>query len=203
MTRKAILGAVVVALLLITSGLSGAVGPATTGAGAADASSAPLAQETTTTQGEETTTEAGETTQGEESANATASIEFNDQPSNGSAVVVNQTNMSEGGFVAVFAQNGTLLGNSSYLESGSHENVTVELNVSISGAQVVVATPHMDTNDNQAFDFNATRAQEVGPANATDGPYIVNGIPVSDVAFVTTGNESVQRTTTEARSARL
>lgn len=141
------------------------------------------------------------TTEGNETENATASITFEDQPYNGSAVVVNQTNLSAGGFVVIFAQNGSVIGNSSYLEPGAHENVTVELNASLDTSQVLVAVAHMDTNDNQTFDFNATRAEQVGPANATDGPYIEMGVPVSDVAFVTVGNETTRRTTTAARSA--
>lgn len=181
MTRKTTLGVLVVTLMLVTTGLAAVGSAATTDAGDASTaatSPAPLAQETTE---EENETE-----------NATASVTFEDQSFNGSAVVVSETNLSDGGFVAVFNQDGDLIGNSSYLETGEHENVTVELNASIEQEQVLVATPHMDTNGNETFDFNATQAEEVGPANATDRPYMENDVPVSDVSFVTPGNESDQ-----------
>lgn len=189
MTRKAILGAVVVALFLITSGLSGVGGAAITDANeAADASSAPLAQETTTTAANE-------------SENETASVTFEDQESNGSAVVINETNLSEGGFVVVLDDGGAMIGNSSYLEPGVHENLTVELNTTINRTQVLVAVPHLDTNDNETFDYNATLAAEIGAENATDRPYLSDGATLGSTAYVTVGNESSQRTTSEARRA--
>lgn len=186
MTRNATFGALVLALLTLTSGLAGVVAATPTNATPGDVSSAPFAQETTTTQENET-------------VNATGSVTFDDQTSNGSAVEVAEANLSAGGFVVVFAQNGTVLGNTSYLEPGTHENLTVTLDTPIGGSQVLVATPHLDTNDNQTFEFNATRAAEVGAENATDRPYLQStGLPVSAVAFVTVGNETTRRTTTAA-----
>ena len=187
--------------MLATTGLAAVGSAATTDAGDASTSAtsaAPLAQDTTE---EENETDDGSEMQGNESANATASITFEDQPFNGSAVVVNETNLSDGGFVAVFDQDGELLGNSSYLEPGEYENVTIELNATIDREQVLVATPHMDTNGNETFDFNATEAEQVGPANATDGPYLENDVPVSDVAFVTPENASTQRMTAALKAA--
>jgi hypothetical protein len=183
MTRKTILGVLVVTLML-TTGLAAVGSAATTDAGDASTaatSSAPLAQETTEA---ETETE-----------NATASVTFEDQQLNDSSIVVAEINLSEGGFVAVFSQDGDLLGNSSYLESGEHANVTVELNGTLEREQVLVVTPHMDTNGNETFDFNATQAAEVGPANATDRPYMENDVPISEVALVSVGNETTQRST--------
>jgi len=190
MTRKATFGALVFTVLLITTGLSGTAGatPVQSGteAGVADSSAAPLAQETTT-QGNETN----------ETANA--SVTFTDQRTNGSAVTVDEANLSDGGYLAVFAQNGSLLGNSSYLEPGTYENVTVPLDTQINGSQVVIAAPHLDTDGDQQFGFNATRAAEVGAENATDRPYLgPNGLPVGEVAFVITGDETGRTTTAAA-----
>lgn len=205
MTRKVILGAVVVTLLVATSGLAAVGSAVATDAGdatTAATSSVPLAQETTeeneTDDGMNNETEMGENgteMQGNESVNATASITFEDQQLNDSSVVVAETNLSEGGFVAVFDQEGTLIGNSSYLESGEHENLTIELNATLDREQVLVASPHLDTNDNETFDFNATEAEQIGPANATDRPYMENDVPVSAVALVSVGNETPERTT--------
>ena len=199
MTRKAILGAVVVALFLITSGLSGVGGAATTDAGEAAASSAPLAQETNAMQDENETT----TTEANESDNTTASITFDDQQSNGSAVLINRTNLSAGGFIVILDDGGAIIGNSSYLEPGVYENLTIELNTTLNRTQVLVAVPHLDTNGNQTFDYNATRAQQIGEENATDHAYLSDGAPLGTTAYVTIGNDSSERgtTTTEARRA--
>ncbi|WP_135825344.1 DUF7282 domain-containing protein [Halorussus ruber] len=190
MTRNATFGALVFAVLLVTTGLSGAVGAAPAGSSASAATSpAPLAQETTTTQSNET-------------ANESANVTFDDQSVENSSLVVSEANLSAGGYVVVFAQNGTVLGNTSYLEPGTHENLTVNLTTPLSRSQVVIAAPHLDTNDNQTFDFNATQAQQAGAENATDRPYLqANGLPVSSVAFVTVGNESRRSTTTASRVA--
>ncbi|MFC4451615.1 DUF7282 domain-containing protein [Halorussus aquaticus] len=189
MTRNATFGALVFTLLLVTTGLAGAVGgPPATGT-AADASPAPLAQETTT--------------QANQTANESATVTFEDQRSNGSAVTVAETNLSAGGYVVVFAQNGTVLGNTTYLEPGTHENLTVSLEMPIGRSQVLIATPHLDTNENQTFDFNVTQAQAEGRENATDRPYLQpTGLPVNAVAFVTVGNETRRGTTTASRVVR-
>lgn len=189
--------------MLVTGGAAGFAGATTSDVGDATAatSSAPLAQETTEEENE-TTEEGNETEMGNESEmddepavdpNATASVTFDDQPSNGSAVVVNETNLSDGGFLVILDDGGMMLGNSSYLESGVHENVTVELNTTLEDSGVVVAVPHQDTNDNRTFDYNATLAQEIGAENATDGPYLENGVPGGSTAYVTVGNETSTR----------
>jgi hypothetical protein len=200
MTRKAMLGAVVVALFLITSGLSGVGGATITDAGeAADASAAvtPNAQVTDAMQDDnETTTEEANGTE-----NETASVTFEDQQSNGSAVVVNETNLSDGGFVVILDDDGAMLGNSSYLEPGVHENLTVELNTTINETQVLVAVPHLDTNGNETFDYNATRAAEIGEENATDHAYLSDGATLGSTAYVTVGNDTSERDSNEARRA--
>ncbi|MFC7079084.1 DUF7282 domain-containing protein [Halorussus caseinilyticus] len=185
MTRNATLGALVFTLLLVTTGLSGAVGASeTVQSGPAEASAAPLARGTTATQSQ--------------TANESATISFGDQSSNGSAVTVESANLSAGGYVVVFAQNGTALGNTSYLEPGTHENLTVSLGTPIGRSQVLIAAPHLDTDGDRTFDFNATQAQAAGAQNATDRPYLQpNGLPVNAVGFVTVGNASRQGTATE------
>ncbi|RZH69459.1 DUF7282 domain-containing protein [Natrinema altunense] len=141
------------------------------------------------------------TAQDNETENETATVTFENQTSNGSAVVVNNTTLPEGGFVAIHEaapvdenatdnmtadENetvtnmseeyapGAVLGNSSYLGSGDHENVTVELNESLEESQVLIAMPHQDTNDNQTYEFPEA-----------DGPYTSDGEPVIDDALIT------------------
>ncbi|WP_226479204.1 DUF7282 domain-containing protein [Natrinema amylolyticum] len=82
------------------------------------------------------------------------------------------TNMSEE------YEAGEVLGNSTHLESGDHENVTVELNKSLEESQVLIAMAHQDTNDNQTYDFPEA-----------DDPYITDGEPVIDDALITLEDE--------------
>ena len=71
---------------------------------------------------------------------------------------------------------GAVLGNSTYLEPGVHENVRVRLDEPIEESQVLIAMVHQDTNDNQQYDFPEA-----------DSPYTVEGQPVTDWANVTVG----------------
>ena len=177
MTQNTTVRAVVLAALLLASGASALAGATTaTERGGMAVDSVSLDAQTNQTTGN----------------NSAASVTFGDQPSNGSAVVVNATRVPRGGFVAVYAQNGTLLGNSTYLTPGDHRNVTVSLNTSVGRSQVLVAVPHADTNDNRRFDFDpgaarraATAAENVSEVSVTDGPYLGGQLPVSSVAFVT------------------
>ena len=204
MTRTTTLGVLVVVLMMVTGGAAGFAGAMTStssdaGDATAAASPAPLAQDTTEeneTANETTTAEMGnesETEEPEVDPNASASVTFDDQPSNGSALVVNETNLSDGGFVVILDDGGRMLGNSTYLEPGVHENVTVELNTTLNESGVVLAVPQQDTNDNETFDYNATLAADIGEENATDGPYLENGAPGGSTAYVTIGNDTSTR----------
>jgi len=177
---------------------------------------APMAQDTTE-EGQETTTEAEEMDEedeedaedGADADNETAAenstVTFDNQTSDGVTVVVNETTMPEGGFIAIhLADNvtaasfndlenvsiGPVIGNSSYLEAGTHENVTVELNETIDESQPLIAMNHQDTNDNQVYDFPEA-----------DGPYTIDMFPVIDLGNVTVeGGEAAdaaEETTTE------
>jgi len=178
---------------------------------------APMAQDTTE-EGQETTTEGEEMDEedeedaedGEEDAdNETAAenstVTIDNQTSDGTTVVVNQTTMPEGGFIAIhLADNvtaasfndlenvsiGPVIGNSSYLEAGTHENVTVELNETVDESQPLIAMNHQDTNDNQVYDFPEA-----------DDPYTIDMFPVIDLGNVTVeGGEmadGAEETTTE------
>lgn len=205
MTRNLTFGVVVVALLVAASGVAGAAGAAavtdttdTIDATATADDSASFAQETTTTDND--------------SAESNATIGFDEQSSNGSVVVVNETTLAEGGFIAIYAENGTVIGNSSYLEPGEHENVTVELDVTLEETQVLVAVAHADTNGDERFDFNVSEAQAAATTaetttgetttemDVTDSPYLVDGLPVTDVAYIAIGDDDTRRNGTETES---
>ncbi|WP_115862640.1 DUF7282 domain-containing protein [Halorussus litoreus] len=228
MTRKATLVAVVALLALGTSAaLAFGAAPGATG-------DAAMAQDTTTA--EETTAMGQETTMAE-----AANVTFEDQTSNGSAVVVDEVVVPEGGFVVIHAaeeatedpaQNetefegvtqtetemdtamvtetemdgamaqqyaaGEVLGNSTYLEPGTHENVTVTLDVPIEEDQVLIAMPHLDTNDNQLYEFPEADDPYTDDAGAvTDWGEVTVEEDVAETTMADDGDEEDGETTTE------
>ena len=114
-----------------------------------------------------------------------ASVTMNDQPSSGTAVVIDRVDLSEGGFVTI--HDGTVLagdtfdsvvGTSEYLEAGIHENVTVTLDERQTSGSTLIAMPHQDTDGDENYTF-------VESDGSADGPYTYNGSAVVDPAEVT------------------
>lgn len=166
---------------------SGAAGSWTAGTSATD-SGGPTADAATAAAQDD-----GRTGNESRTGNATATVTFENQSSNGTVVVIESVTLPEGGFVAVHdagflagdALNSTV-GVSAYLEPGTHENVAVRL-FEVSGVErdrlpggnaTLVAMAHLDTDGNRTFDF-------VTSGGTADGPYLVGGTPVTDVATVT------------------
>jgi len=99
-----------------------------------------------------------------------ASIAATDSTTDGGAVYgVNEVSLSDGGFVAVYDQDGVegeLLGSTEYLAPGSHSDVVVPLqHGNITGDGTIRFVAHRDTNGNKAFDFRPLLN------NGTDTPY--------------------------------
>ena len=119
-------------------------------------------------------------------AEATASVSISDQSSDGSTVTVDSATLSQGGFVTI--HDGTLLdgevigsvrGTSDYLEAGSHSDVEVSLDDPYESDGTAIAMAHLDSNDNEGYDFVDTEGGE-------DGPYVTDGgDPVLDDAALT------------------
>ena len=113
-----------------------------------------------------------------------ASIVFTDQDSDGESVTVDSVELSEGGFVAIYpgdiaADPNGVIGASSYLESGEHADVEIDLEEPIEGEQPLVAVAHHDTTDDESFQYAASDGEE-------DEPYVTEaGAPVFDTAIVT------------------
>jgi hypothetical protein len=181
---------------------------------------------------EETPTETDTPTETEtpvEPTEENASIGFDNQTSDARTVVVNNSTLPEGGFIAIYSvpqmgpptdvpmgddsrirdifgsvgnetesnatdanattvtvdntsvelSNRTLEGATAFLESGTQEDVTVELRRPLTENQTLVAVPHQDTNDNETLDFLTSNGTE-------DGPYTVDAQVVNDTAFVNT-----------------
>ncbi|MFC6722200.1 DUF7282 domain-containing protein [Halovenus amylolytica] len=114
----------------------------------------------------------------------TATVEFSDQSTDGTTVVVDSTSLPEGGFITIHDSSladgdaiGSVRGTSEYLESGDHEGIEVELDDPLVEDDTLIAMPHRDTNDNQTYDFVDAEGEE-------DGPYTADGGPVTDDAAV-------------------
>ncbi|WP_049895032.1 DUF7282 domain-containing protein [Halopiger xanaduensis] len=182
MPRARTIGVTVVAALVLLSG-------ATLGFAATDAG---------TIQENETENETADNeTADNETETETATVTFENQTSNGTAVAVNNTTLPEGGFAVIHAaapadgnenetvtnlsaeyEPGAVLGNSTFLDSGEHENVSVELNESLEESQVLIAMAHQDTNDNETYEFPEA-----------DDPYTSDDEPVIDDAMITLEEE--------------
>jgi len=126
---------------------------------------------------EETTTTEEEAGGGDDGSNGeekpTASVTFQDQDSEGTSVVVQQTTLSDGGFLVIHDASGAVLGHSAYLDAGDHSNVAIDLDSPISSDQTLIAMAHIDDGD-QTYEFPGA-----------DGPYTADGAPVTDDASVT------------------
>ncbi|WP_276273773.1 DUF7282 domain-containing protein [Haloarcula litorea] len=139
----------------------------------------------------------------------TATVTFDDQASNGTTVVVRNVSLPADGYVAIHDETllqgetvDSVVGVSGYLEAGVHENVTVTLfevpgtefdDPGLTSSQALIAMPHVESGDNQTYDFVRTNGTE-------DGPFTVDGQAVVDTAIVTVaddGGEEPTETATE------
>ncbi|ELZ11708.1 hypothetical protein C479_06622 [Halovivax asiaticus JCM 14624] len=109
-----------------------------------------------------------------------ASLTFDSQESDGQSVVVSSVSLSEGGFVVVTDESGSVVGVSEHLSEGSHDNVTVEATAEADGSLYgsLTATAHIDSSDDRDFDPRDEDGE-------SDRPYVVDGYPVSETASVT------------------
>jgi hypothetical protein len=118
-----------------------------------------------------------------------ATVSFADQSTDGTSVTVQSVEMENGGFVTVHDETlldgdalGSVVGVSEYLEPGSVDSLTVELDDELTEDQTLIAMPHRDTNNNQTYDFVDTEGSE-------DGPYTNDDGAVTDSAEVTVETE--------------
>lgn len=111
-----------------------------------------------------------------------AEVEISNQTTDGTTATVDRVYVPDGGFVTI--HDGTLLdgatfdsvrGTSDYLESGEHEDVEVTLDTPYEGDNgTVIAMPHMDTNDNETYDFVTSEGEEDGAYTDAEGEIILD-----------------------------
>jgi len=179
------LSAVFMAVVLILASGTAVSLAVTDSSSDVETNAAAVQEETTTPEdGVETTPEDGvETTPADDDEAAAASVTIDEQESDGERVVVESVTMDEGGFIAIHdssvedAPVASVLGNSVYLEAGTHENVEITLARPIEESQTLVAMPHYDTNENEVYDFVLSTGE-------LDGPYTADGEAVTDSAEV-------------------
>jgi hypothetical protein len=113
-----------------------------------------------------------------------ASASLDRQTSDGTTVVVEDVDLSAGGFVTIHdaslldgAALESVRGTSEYLAAGVHDEVTIELDEPIADTHQLIAMPHRDTNDNEVYDF-------VENEGGADGPYAADGGAVVDPGTV-------------------
>ncbi|MFB6281184.1 MAG: PGF-CTERM sorting domain-containing protein [Haloferacaceae archaeon] len=153
-------------------------------------------------------TDDGAVTDGAE-VTVSAAVSLADQPSGGHTVVVDSVDLSEGGFVTLHDARlfggdalGSVVGTSGYLDAGVHENVEVTLDEPIDESRTLIAMPHRDTNDNEAYDF-------VSSDGGADGPYTADGGAVTDpgkvsvTAMVSFADQSTEGETVTVERATL
>ncbi|WP_306052549.1 DUF7282 domain-containing protein [Natronococcus wangiae] len=114
-----------------------------------------------------------------------ARLSLPDQDTDGETVTVDSVELSEGGFVAIYDEGflageptESVRGASAYLEPGEYEDVEIDLEEPLEEDRQLIAVAHLDTNENEEFDFVETGGEEDVPY---PGP---GGVPVTDQALV-------------------
>lgn len=125
---------------------------------------------------------------------SSASVTFENQASDGTSITVKSASLPEGGFIAIHDARllegqvlESVVGVSELLGAGEHQDIGVTLFEGVPGAefdqsalqetQVLIPMPHLNTNDNESYDFISSGGED-------DGPYTKGGAPVVGLGFV-------------------
>jgi hypothetical protein len=110
-----------------------------------------------------------------------AAVHYAHQTSDGRTIVVDHVDLYEGGFVAVHDPSllrgevlGSVVGHSSYLEAGSHEDIEIRLGSPITTSQTLIPMPHRDTDGDESYDFLDSEGGDDGPFVNADGDAVVD-----------------------------
>ena len=108
-----------------------------------------------------------------------AEIEIDAEETDDESVVVERVQLSEGGFVVITDDEGSIVGVSRYLDAGSYQNIEIELSNEIDVETTLTAVTVLDTTGDESFD-----------PDEDDQPYTdVDGEPVTDSDSVPAGDE--------------
>jgi hypothetical protein len=111
-------------------------------------------------------------------ANQSVSAEVDTQ-----AVTLASVELDDGGYAVIYDAGGgngtgpdTVIGATSYLSRGAHENVRITLDGTIPDARRLTARAHRDTDGDSMYEY--------GDEAGLDGPYTHAGEPVSETAMI-------------------
>lgn len=101
-----------------------------------------------------------------------AAVTFPDQTSGGGEVTVEDVELTEGGYVAIQNDSGAnpdaVRGVSAYLDPGTHDEVTVELDAPLSSDADLAAQVYTDSDADRRYEFDGTGGDVDGPYRNTD-----------------------------------
>jgi flagellar protein FlaJ len=94
-----------------------------------------------------------------------ASMVLSTQTTTDASITIESVSMSDGGFIVLHEgeEGGAVIGRTAYLQPGTHRNVVVDLYDRPPDQFTVVAVPHLDTNDNQQFDYTGGEVDRTYP----------------------------------------
>ncbi|WP_246982003.1 type II secretion system F family protein [Halorientalis marina] len=97
-----------------------------------------------------------------------ASMSFQEQLMFDQEVEVQSASLSSGGYVVLhlYDENGPVVGTSEYLPAGTSKGVMIQLDRDIPSDATVVAVPHMDTDDDQQFEYDGGELDRPYPPGA-------------------------------------
>ena len=116
---------------------------------------------------------------------ANASITYNDQTATDNVTVESAT-LPEGGFVVIYNSSGAVIGNSSALEAGTHDNLSIQVSPPFDRGGVSIAELHRDNDSNGVFNATTDAAYNTSDGNA-----------VSSTAYITVESNGTTTAATE------
>jgi len=137
------------------------------------------------------TTDSSDIVMDDGNVTVSAGVAFETSDSDGTTVTVDRVDLNQGGFVTIHdasvgagAVFDSVRGTSAYLEAGVHEDVTIELDEPLTDTEQLVAMPHRDTNDNEAYEFVDSEGDADGPFLTGDDAPVTAGASAQVTAFV-------------------
>ncbi len=119
-----------------------------------------------------------------------AAVSLSTQDTVGDKVLLEQVRLDDGGFVAIHDSSVTdedpvesVIGVSEYLQSGSREELVVDLDTPLESATSLIAIPHRDSNGSQEFDFVGSGGDQDGLYRDRAGDVITASAEVTPVDY--------------------
>ncbi|WP_302080046.1 type II secretion system F family protein [Salinibaculum rarum] len=100
-----------------------------------------------------------------------ASINAGDATATGDSIRIESASLSSGGWVVVHDDgiNSSVIGRSTYLEPGKHQDVTIQLDQNITEDRSVTIVPYQDSDEDRVFDYGGP--PYLPNTEQADGPY--------------------------------